>query len=134
MYALRNAVTCTVFRGPHARLWMLAGVLIDLHAAAGSQNGNDNSAPAAQGIIGWDSDPTYATQTVAFVSALAARYASAPALLGFGLLNEPMVNSDCFLLRVISTAGLMRLLFGMAHRSPEYAYRGLRAAATRTGC
>jgi len=30
------------------------GVLIELHAARGSQNGQDNSAPARQGHVGWN--------------------------------------------------------------------------------
>ena len=71
-----------------------AGVLIDLHAAPGSQNGADHSAPTAQGVIGWDSDPSFALQATAFMAALAARYAAAPALLGFGLLNEPAVRGN----------------------------------------
>jgi len=67
-------------------------VLLDLHAAPCSQNGNDNSAPTAQGVVGWDADPTCAVRATAFLTALAARYAAAPALLGFGLLNEPAVS------------------------------------------
>ena len=36
------------------------GVLIDLHAANGSQNGQDNSAPTIPNLVGWNgaqSDP-----------------------------------------------------------------------------
>ncbi len=75
------------------------GVLVDMHAAPGSQNGFDHSAPAQKNKALWDSrqqpSPSYPAQTLAVISALAQRYGSAPALLGFAPLNEPTVLG-CF--------------------------------------
>jgi glucan 1,3-beta-glucosidase len=72
------------------------GVLIDMHAAPGSQNGFDHSAPAQKNKALWDSpdqpSPSYPAQTLAVIAALAQRYATAPALLGFAPLNEPTVR------------------------------------------
>ena len=56
------------------------------------QNGYDNSAPAARGRISWDQKAANQARSVAVVSAMAARYGRNPALLGFGLLNEPIVS------------------------------------------
>ena len=71
------------------------GVLLDMHAAPGSQNGMDNSAPAQPGKTLWGAasqpTPSYPDQTVAFIGALAARYADAPALIGFTLMSSPQV-------------------------------------------
>ena len=88
-------LTCCRYTPAPRQRQCRAGVFLDLHAAPGSQNGNDNSAPAQQGVIGWDADPNCMLQAAAFLNALAARYAAAPALLGFGLLNEPAVRSRC---------------------------------------
>ena len=75
------------------------GVLIDMHAAPGSQNGFDHSAPAQKNKALWDSSqqpsPSYPAQTLAVIQALAERYGSAPALLGFAPLNEPTVLLCC---------------------------------------
>ena len=72
------------------------GVLIDMHAAPGSQNGFDHSAPAQKDKALWDApdqpSPSYPAQTLAVIAALAQRYGSAPALLGFAPLNEPTVG------------------------------------------
>ena len=55
----------------------------------------DHSAPEKQEQRSWDAKRLLgrdnAADTVALVAALAARYATAPALLGFFLLNEPTV-------------------------------------------
>ena len=42
--------------------------------------------------INWDSTPAYVAQSVALIGQLAQRYAGSPALLGFGLLNEPQAS------------------------------------------
>ena len=74
------------------------GIILDIHATNGSQNGFDHSAPVV--VSGrsqqlWDSGaqptPSYAAQAVSLVSTLAARYGTSPALLGFAVLNEPTV-------------------------------------------
>ncbi len=70
--------------------------MLDMHAAPGSQNGMDNSAPAQPGKALWGAasqpTPSYPDQTVAFIGALAARYANAPALIGFTLMSSPQVH------------------------------------------
>ena len=72
------------------------GILIDMHAAPGSQNGFDHSAPAQKNKALWDSanqpSPSYPAQTLAVIKTLAQRYGSSPALLGFAALNEPTVG------------------------------------------
>ena len=56
------------------------------------QNGYDNSAPAARGKITWDKKASNQARSVAVIAAMAKRYGRNPALLGFGLLNEPIVS------------------------------------------
>ena len=72
------------------------GVIVEVHATNGSQNGYDHSAPFSKGQQLWDSatqpTPSYPAQAVALVSNLTARYAASPALLGVSLLNEPTVR------------------------------------------
>ncbi|KAI8800584.1 glucan 1,3-beta-glucosidase [Cladochytrium replicatum] len=64
-------------------------VLVDIHAAKGSQNGNDNSAPTDGGKIYWDSYAENVENTVLLAKWIADRYRSSPFFLGVGLLNEP---------------------------------------------
>ena len=80
------------------------GVIIDVHATNGSQNGYDHSAPVVVNGVGqqmWDSaaqpTPSYPAQAITLVSTLAARYGASEALLGISLLNEPTVGPDCTL-------------------------------------
>ncbi|OAY85303.1 putative glucan 1,3-beta-glucosidase A, partial [Ananas comosus] len=61
--------------------------IIDLHAAPGSQNGNEHSA-SRDGSVDWPS-PDYISQTLHVIDFLSARYANHPSLLGIELLNEP---------------------------------------------
>ncbi|XP_051139701.1 probable glucan 1,3-beta-glucosidase A [Andrographis paniculata] len=68
-------------------------VIIDLHAAQGSQNGNDHSA-ARDGYIEWG--PSYIPQTVACIDFLANRYASRPGLAAIELMNEPLAPGVTF--------------------------------------
>ena len=102
------------------------GVLIDFHATNGSQNGFDHSAPfvtsSGSGQQLWDSGsqptPSYPAQAVAVIAALAVRYGAAPALLGFGLLNEPTVRAatpyraEGFVSPVLLGCVVIVLLFG----------------------
>lgn len=62
-------------------------ILLDLHAAPGSQNGNDHSGRI--GPIGWDKAEANRIQSLEVILKLARRYGKHPALLGFELLNEP---------------------------------------------
>lgn len=64
-------------------------VLVDIHGAKGSQNGNDHSAPSNPGNIYWDKYQENIDNTVEVARFLAARYQNAPAFLGVELLNEP---------------------------------------------
>ncbi|CAF3399262.1 unnamed protein product [Rotaria socialis] len=65
-------------------------VLISLHAAKGSQNGNDHSSPADPGKSHWSSYPENVQNTLDAVEWLAKRYSTNDvAFLGIGLLNEP---------------------------------------------
>ena len=64
-------------------------VLVGIHAAKGSQNGNDNSAPTDGGKSYWGSYSENIDNTIDVASFLAARYKEEPAFLGIGLLNEP---------------------------------------------
>lgn len=61
-------------------------VLLQLHTAPGSQNGHDHS--GRQGDIGWPKKANR-QQTSAIMSQIVERYADHPAVVAFGLLNEP---------------------------------------------
>ncbi|XP_002987782.2 probable glucan 1,3-beta-glucosidase A [Selaginella moellendorffii] len=62
-------------------------VIIDLHAAPGSQNPEDHSA-SRDGVSTWRQEENIA-QTLEVIDILASKYSSHPALLGIELLNEP---------------------------------------------
>jgi glucan 1,3-beta-glucosidase len=62
-------------------------VLLDMHAAPGSQNGWDHSGRA--GKCTWHTDEQNIIKTLEVVGRLAKRYARHPQLLGIELLNEP---------------------------------------------
>jgi glucan 1,3-beta-glucosidase len=63
------------------------GVLLDLHGAPGSQNGNDHS--GKKGPIEWHKKPENIQSTLRVLEALARRYARQPNLVAFQPLNEP---------------------------------------------
>lgn len=62
-------------------------VLIDLHAAPGSQNGFDNS--GRTGRAEWFTHVDYQQQTITILEQIAHRYRDSSALWGIELLNEP---------------------------------------------
>lgn len=64
-------------------------VLIDIHAAKGSQNGRDHSAAPSSGVKYWGDYPENVENTVRLARFLADRYRWSPWFLGLGLLNEP---------------------------------------------
>ena len=68
-------------------------VLISMHAAKGSQNGNDNSSPSDPGHAYWSSYKENVNNTLDVVEWLARRYNNDVSFLGIGLLNEPS-NQD----------------------------------------
>lgn len=61
-------------------------VIIDFHAAPGSQNGNDHS--GLKGKLGWHENGNI-THSLDVIEQLAQRYCKYPNLLGIELLNEP---------------------------------------------
>lgn len=69
-------------------------VLINIHAAKGSQNGRDHSAAPTCGVKYWSAYAENVENTVALAQFLAARYRASPAFLGLGLLNEPECPVD----------------------------------------
>lgn len=62
-------------------------VLIDLHAAEGSQNGFDHSGKV--GKADWYTNESYRERTVEVLAKLADRYKDEPTVWGLELLNEP---------------------------------------------
>jgi len=68
------------------------GIILDIHAAPGSQNGDDHSAPADPGVINWDKYPANQAQTIDSVDLYIQRYANQKAYFGICLMNEPKNN------------------------------------------
>jgi len=68
------------------------GILIDMHAAPGSQNGDDHSAPPDNHVQNWDKYPANQDQTTVSMEMYAQRYGNKKALLGFCLMNEPKTS------------------------------------------
>ncbi|GLJ06386.1 hypothetical protein SUGI_0037840 [Cryptomeria japonica] len=62
-------------------------IIVDLHAAPGSQNGDEHSG-TRDGYIEWDSQNNI-DKSISVIDFLASRYAKDSALLGIELLNEP---------------------------------------------
>uniref|UniRef100_A0A0D9XJ30 Uncharacterized protein n=1 Tax=Leersia perrieri TaxID=77586 RepID=A0A0D9XJ30_9ORYZ len=79
------------------------GVIVDLHAAPGSQNGFEHSA-SRDGNVGWDTDENI-NHTVQVIEAIAARYASRKSLLAIELLNEPAQEVKFAALKKYYSAG-----------------------------
>ncbi len=65
-------------------------VLVDIHAAKGSQNGAFHSAPSQIGQANWSKYPENIANTLEVARFLAARYNNSAAFLGIDLLNEPV--------------------------------------------
>jgi len=63
------------------------GVILDLHAAPGCQNGFDNG--GIKDVVEWHTREEYLAHSVDVLERLAKRYAAAPALMGIEFLNEP---------------------------------------------
>ncbi|KAJ8619175.1 hypothetical protein MRB53_015361 [Persea americana] len=64
-------------------------VIIDLHAAPGSQNGWEHSG-ARDGFQDWGETDANIQQTVDIIDFLTARYAKNPSLIAIELINEPL--------------------------------------------
>lgn len=67
-------------------------ILLDLHAAPGSQNGNDHSGRI--GAAKWYDDKSYQRHTIRVLTDLARRYGKKTELWGIELLNEPRKHSS----------------------------------------
>uniref|UniRef100_A0ACD5TQ54 Uncharacterized protein n=1 Tax=Avena sativa TaxID=4498 RepID=A0ACD5TQ54_AVESA len=65
------------------------GVIIDLHAAPGSQNPWEHSS-SRDGTQAWGTTDGNIAQTVQVIDFLASRYAGSPSLLAVELINEPL--------------------------------------------
>lgn len=72
-------------------------LLISLHGAPGSQNGNDHS--GRKGEADWYKQAHYREQTITVLRQLAERYREQPAVWGLELLNEPLAWRHVWLLR-----------------------------------
>ncbi|KAI9919183.1 hypothetical protein PsorP6_011341 [Peronosclerospora sorghi] len=69
-------------------------VLLSVHAAKGSQNGQDHSSPSVPGTSYWAQYAENVNNSISMVSYLAKRYKHHDAFLGIGLLNEPSPNTS----------------------------------------
>ncbi|CAJ0963289.1 unnamed protein product, partial [Mesorhabditis belari] len=69
-------------------------VFISIHAAKGSQNGNDHSSPENPGHAYWSTYPENVVNTLDVVEFLTKRYKDEVAFLGIGLLNEPVGQDE----------------------------------------
>jgi glucan 1,3-beta-glucosidase len=69
-------------------------VLVDIHAAKGSQNGDQHSAPTVNGQAFWGKYPENVRNTVVLAKFIGERYKNDDAFLGIGLLNEPAADTD----------------------------------------
>lgn len=67
-------------------------VIVDLHAAPGSQNGMEHSA-SRDGSANWANSSQHFSQSLSVIDFLASRYGNNSALLAVELLNEPLVTS-----------------------------------------
>lgn len=67
------------------------GVLVDLHGAPGSQNGQPHSG-ISDGITGLFDNPTNINQTIAVLTYLTQQLATVTNVVGIELLNEPQDN------------------------------------------
>ncbi|XP_047045012.1 probable glucan 1,3-beta-glucosidase A [Lolium rigidum] len=65
------------------------GVIVDLHAAPGSQNPWEHSS-SRDGTQNWGTTDANIAQTVQVIEFLASRYAKSPSLLAVELMNEPL--------------------------------------------
>ncbi|ETK85373.1 hypothetical protein F441_09929 [Phytophthora nicotianae CJ01A1] len=74
-------------------------VIVDIHAAKGSQNGRDHSAAVDSGVKYWGQYPENVDNTVYLAKFLASRYRFCPSFLGIGLLNEPEHPTEQHVLR-----------------------------------
>ncbi|KAL0485408.1 glucan 1,3-beta-glucosidase [Acrasis kona] len=68
------------------------GVHLCMHAAPGSQNGQEHSSPVSADTILWDQSLDNVNQTTESIALFTQRYVNYTTFLGFFVLNEPAVN------------------------------------------
>lgn len=90
------------------------GVVLDLHAAPGCQNGFDNGGIA--GVCEWHASEEYIRFSLDVLERLAQRYAAHPALYGIEVLNEPSWQIPTDLLKRFTTDAYHRI---RRHCPPE---------------
>jgi glucan 1,3-beta-glucosidase len=83
------------------------GVVLDLHAAPGCQNGFDNG--GILGVCEWHTNEEYIEYTLEVLERLARRYADHPALHGIQALNEPSWDIDTELLKRFTLEAYRRI-------------------------
>jgi len=74
-------------------------VLVDIHAAKGSQNGNEHSGPESPGNEYWSAYAENVNNTLDAADFLARRYMNQPSFLGVDLINEPTGSTDINVLK-----------------------------------
>ncbi|KAL0483662.1 glucan 1,3-beta-glucosidase [Acrasis kona] len=96
-------------------------VLVDLHAARGSQNGYDHSAPKFFNKSTWSNNTQNVENSIDVLEFLVKRYKDEEAFLGVGCLNEPGGTTDENVLKLYYTKAYDRIraisskhLFGVA--------------------
>lgn len=82
-------------------------VLVSLHGAPGSQNGNDHSGRV--GRRDWYRSKQYREETILYLERIAHRYKDSSAFWGIELLNEPVSGLFQFKLRKFYAAAVRRL-------------------------
>ncbi|THG97588.1 hypothetical protein EW026_g4424 [Hermanssonia centrifuga] len=98
------------------------GVLVDLHGAPGSQNGQQHSG-ISDGNTGLFDDPAYINQTMAVLTFLTEQLADVSNVVGIQILNEPqnVPSLEDFYTTAINT---MRQVSSEAARLPLYIHDG----------
>jgi glucan 1,3-beta-glucosidase len=90
------------------------GVVLDLHAAPGCQNGFDNG--GILGVCDWPTKQEYIDHSLDVLERLAHRYHDQPMLLGIEVLNEPRWDISTELLKDYTLAAYRRI---RRHCPPE---------------
>lgn len=83
------------------------GVVLDLHAAPGCQNGFDNG--GIKDVCEWHTDQAFIDHSLWVLESLAERYHGHPALHAIEVLNEPRWDVDTEILKRYNTEGYHRI-------------------------
>jgi glucan 1,3-beta-glucosidase len=83
------------------------GIVVDLHAAPGCQNGFDNG--GIKDVCEWHTDENYIQYSLTVLERLAERYQGHPCLLGIQVLNEPRWDIDTDILKQYNVEAYHRI-------------------------